>query len=86
MTANKPLSPSSINVHDVPYNILKFHFHNFDHCFPEFVFILKYQRPYMTSIVAKIRARELGKNQTTSNFLVWFLNNITVSGTDLYKE
>ena len=40
----------------------------------------------MTSIVAKIRARELGKNQTTSNFLVWFLNNITVSGTDLYKE
>jgi hypothetical protein len=40
----------------------------------------------MTSIVAKIRARELGKYQTTSNFLVWFLNNITVSGTDLYKE
>ena len=40
----------------------------------------------MTSIVAKIRARELGKNPTTSNFLVWFLNNITVSGTDLYKE
>ena len=40
----------------------------------------------MTSIVAKIRARELGNNQTTSNFLVWFLNKITVSGTDLYKE
>jgi hypothetical protein len=46
MTANKPLSPSSINVHDVPYNILKFQFHNFDHCFPEFVFILEYQRKY----------------------------------------
>jgi hypothetical protein len=44
---NKPVSPSSINVHDVPYNILKFHFHNFDHCFPEFVFILKYQRPLL---------------------------------------